>query len=132
MPTTDRPVWFLVPGGIPYRGGASGRSAPDGAEYYCFQGDSTWRPIAELFTREGGVSRADRHDRPERNHPGPPVRPVPEGGAGGPPGGVLRHPEVAGVAPDPLRGRPLSRLRGGGRGAGADDRFYGPLALDLD
>jgi hypothetical protein len=54
MSTTDdstRPLWFLVPGGIPL---PATSKRIEGAKYFCRVGDERWRPIAEL--RAGGVT----------------------------------------------------------------------------
>jgi hypothetical protein len=54
MPGTDdstRPLWFLVPGGIPL---PATSKRIEGAKYWCRVGDERWRPIAEL--QPGGAS----------------------------------------------------------------------------
>jgi hypothetical protein len=54
MPSTDdsaRPLWFLVPGGIPL---PATSKRIEGAKYFCRVGDERWRPIAEL--QAGGAS----------------------------------------------------------------------------
>jgi hypothetical protein len=62
MPGTDdsaRPLWFLVPGGIPLP--ATSRRI-EGAKYWCRVGDERWRPIAELQADGKAETRKDGDD----------------------------------------------------------------------
>lgn len=49
-PASDRPTWFLAPGGRPVP--ASSRRVPEGCRYRCREGDVAWTPI----------------DRPDQHH----------------------------------------------------------------
>jgi hypothetical protein len=68
MPGTDdsaRPLWFLVPGGIPL---PATSKRIEGAKYWCRVGDERWRPIAEL--QAGGASERRSSDHEPRSNPG--------------------------------------------------------------
>jgi hypothetical protein len=54
-----RPLWVLPPDNVPLLVSASRRDLVAKARYFCREGDTHWRPIAELDVSGDGGAKID-------------------------------------------------------------------------